>query len=392
MGLIRAGTACPSAMFDDVLDATHKDYFATNNPRYEQRLVRELISSRNITALNDAAAKAYDITKNLVHFRGGFLHNNPHAEFTVEWPGGPKNKLVSKRELADALLVVYISQPDPLTGKPVIVERAACMLMFKVAKGKVPKTPAFKPGTDSLLEPNGDKEQFYLFNKWPVFDLLDRKDPPTIFGKFTVKGSNYENGKYAVVYTGKKQSQWKNARRPQPTNWLFADPVPQQAMSADPIKAETGSLGYLLEALVDRTQNVGRTFKKTSAFTIGSPGGWNELMSFLLGHVSLSGYQPGHLAQQETYLNESRDVNPAVRHLAHFDGEKFEHQVISAAKYYELFANNGYFQKYPDILEDLLFWPRFPNFTSLGEPAAEEEGMPVLIATVMKRKATDRQD
>lgn len=334
MPLKLRGPVHPAAWFDQVIDKIYKKSRGGGKKLSEPRYVRELISDKTIRKLNQIARRIYDPTQNAVLFRGGYLHARPYAKFTASWLGGGPVAAGSKtcrRELADALLVVYETSPVPGKTSHVVVRRTACMLMFKKENKAAPHTPNFKPGKDAITGTRGssDKEQFYLFNKWPQFKLEDGTKRTTPLGEFDISGTQpHSVGKYALVWDGALPSKWhfaSTAVTPRTTHWLYSDPLPGQPIAPSSSSPSTGSLGCLLHDMIDGIPQTGRGFTPTTAPATSPVGNWDDLMSLLLGYPPTAGSKslPGHLAKG-TYYGDSRDANPARMHLMTFTGPDLE--------------------------------------------------------------------
>lgn len=306
--IVKHGGVDVVTAFNAALDAAYDRRNNGAGNRSEPYFVRELISEQTIRALNTVSVQSYDSAYNVIKFRAGFLHGCPYARFTAEDAAGAT--VDCRRELADALLVLYMTAPDG-HGAMHVVRRAACMLMFKVSNVSAPLTPAFAP-KGAILPAGTDEEQFYLFNEWPTFELQSgSKLYPKRRGLFSLPNpKTFDMGKFAVLWDhASGGSTWVNGGLP--TNWLFENPLPSAA-----INAADHSLGNLLDQFIAGKSDVGRTFDP--AHIIGGGTGWNELMGTLLGYApavpAISGAAlpavPSYL-QGRSWDKQRRDVNPA---------------------------------------------------------------------------------
>lgn len=409
MTLRLVGSTNPYERFNIVLNNAHRRYFAKATAKHaEPRFVRALIADRTIRSLNSAASGVYHPGYGMVYFRGGYLHHNPYAKFTALWPG---NQQHCRRELADALLVVYETAPSVHGSAHSITRRRACLLMFKPEQVAAVSTPAFVPGT-TALPPGGHSthEQFYLFNQWPAFDLeTGRKTASPPVGNYKVSGpGQHDIGKYAVVWGDSKASPWKSESVPaRETRWLYANPVPGCLIAPSAQPPQSGSLGYMLQEMIAGSTGYGRSFDPEPPKPVGlHANGWDELLGNLLGSPSMAAippvFVPGRLAAG-SYYNESREVNPAgMQFLAHGFGALDDGFIGFASEYQHWAARVGrlgelndtaretarlnlsyYLHHHPWL--DSSDWPdgndRLPGGPSDGD-MEDGDRLPVLIAVV----------
>ena len=336
----------PHQLFEAVLSKAYTRERNARKKMSEPRFVRELISTATIRGLNRAAAAAYDPSLGQIKFRGGYLHAKPYARWNATWTGNGSVAAGSKscsRELADALFVLYETAPHPVTRRHRVVRRSACMLMFKRDHTTWPHAPAFVPGADPLPGGRGssDKEQFYLYNKWPPFRLEEgAATAPTFSHPFNLGGPVlHDIGKYALVWDGKKSERWEAWNPPAlafPTSWLYAPPLPNHPIHPGMLSADSGSLGYLLERCIEGGPAHGRDFKRVAWPASLAPRqyyGWDELMAFLLGYSSwpkkTGANWKGHLADGYYYgKNNSRDIYPAIAEFMGYTGPQLERSIV----------------------------------------------------------------
>lgn len=402
MPLKRYNNEIPSRFFDKALNSAYERHykFGPVKQQNEPGFVRELISTATINHLNLASARVYDHSSNMVYFRGGYLHARPYASFKAQAPNGPKQ---CRRELADALIVVYVTAPLVPGAPPQVIRRTACMVMFKRESIIPPRTPSYKPKVDPLpladankkFTGDGDKEQFYLFNEWPDFSLeVGHLKNPVKLGTFQF-ATSHDIGKFGLVWDGMPGSKWKIDRKPKA--WLFADPMPSKTIGLQGNEPTSGSLGFLLEEMIDSNAGSGRNFSITTPQT--RQGNWDDLMSMLLGYpaTSPSGtatWDPGFLQQQGNYYGAGRNINPArvqlmpalgpaldvisLQSAAFFDASRTILTPLNAVREHE--SNGPKIEYYLPALDD---WTNIP-FTSDPLDDGETEYLPVLIATVHK--------
>ena len=357
MPLIQLQGANPVALFDTALNAAHSRASA-GGQLAEPYFVRELISNTTIRALNTAAANSYDENLNVVRFRGGFLHSRPWAVFDALDSLGNK-KIGCTRELADALLVFHLTEPDG-TGAHKIVRRAACLLMFKMSHSASPTTPSFIP-LGAVLPNNTDQEQFYLFNQWPEFDLKTSKKTK-IKGKgnyLLAKNSDFSFGKYSLVWDGGVvPPQWSE-------RWRYAAPI-----ASVPV---TDSLGSLLGKLVDSHKTVGEIFTPTGTRD------WDFLLKDLLQYAETKSWKG------------SRNANPAgLSFLSHFEktienlGTCMQHARLGLGPDYDP-GMEYYYMRHFHHSRMHEGYPNINNEINL-------DGMPIIFATATSFKSPERRD
>ena len=405
------GAGLPCIRFDAVLNVAHakKRRELLPSDLDEPAFVRALVSDWTINALNKAAAEVYDPLENIVYFRGGFLHGYPYATFTATHPSGTTPPgLACSRELADALLVVYITRPDA-TGHHQIEERRACFLMFKCKDARKPRTPNFQPGV-SILPPRGnsDKEQFYLFNKWPAFTLNNASGQlsPALGQTYDLRHPTgaypHDIGKYALIWKGGGRLPWKynasNGATTQPgqARWLYANPVHKNPIFKAANPAASVSLGSLLEQIIDQMGGQGRSFDPWAA-PAPSPG-WDELMQYLLGFPTPAApsapFNNGLLAtlSKGKAAGKSKDINPGIMHFVDAFGPVHERHVLQTGSVAQDFRNGVLHPPERVVLPDMAWLASFlpdlgirprPRFPFLREaPDPDKDSIPVLIATV----------
>lgn len=371
--------------------------------QHEPHFVRHLISNPTISALNNACKSLYDSGRNTVRFRGAFLHHSPFASFNA---GG---KVFCRRELADAMFVVYETAPG-VDGIHTIVRRSACMLMFKKSASPIPSTFNFNP--DAGIPPVGsDQEQFYLFNRWPSFELqTGRRKAPNKLGTFDIassiaaKGATlHDVGKYAVVWhsSAGTTSPWLAGSNQ--VHWLAGEPTPGFAM-----RPSDTSLGKLLNDFIDGAQNAGRDFSPRAP----SAGDWNGLMGTLLGYPAAGPVFPNttlpsidSLLKNATWANQLRDVNPVTVGLmtdygavgvnflecvdaARFTFEQNARELIKPEAISQFYSN--VFQNFPS--SRLLDLPRLKHPATPPVDEDDATPFPVLIATVARFVPHERCD
>lgn len=397
MLLKRYANSSPSRFFDKALNSAYERHHnsGSHTQQNEPGFVRELISSTTINHLNLASARVYDDSSNMVFFRGGYLHARPYASFMAQAPNGSK---ICRRELADALVVVYETAPLNPGSAPQVVRRTACMLMFKRDNSVPASTPSYRPKSDPLPQADpkkkytgdSDKEQFYLFNQWPDFSLeVGRVNNPVQLGTFKSMVL-HDIGKFGLVWDGLPMSKWKIDNKPKA--WLFADPVPAQTIAAHGNKADGGSLGFLLEQMIDSKPGGGRNFLIATPQTV--QGDWNDLMSMLLGYPLASTaaiWDPGYLQKQGNYYGANRNINPSVMQLMPAVGPALDFISKQSADFFAesriirtpLEAMREHESRGPNI-ENYLSTSSISTgipFTS-DAPSNEDASLPILIATV----------
>lgn len=400
MALFKSPGADCVASFNQIFNDAHLACRMTGGRQHEPHFVRHLISAQTIHALNNATADLYEARRNTVSFRGAFLHNSPYASFDA---GGAQR---CRRELADAMFVVYVTAPDS-DGIHTIVRRAACMLMFKKSSNRTPSTFNFDPHAG--VPPVGtDQEQFYLFNMWPSFELqTGRRKTPKKHGTFNIASPASPNGaaihdvgKFAVVWhsTAGTTSKWSVGGSQ--IHWLAGEPTPRVVMPPSHT-----SLGKLLDDFIDGAQNAGRDFNPSTQTT----GDWNNLMGTLLGYPVAGPVKPHtvrpnvhSILKDATWGNQFREVNPAAVGLMVSGGSTgmsfFESVDIVRSTFAQHSRDSvssgalerSYFAKnYPYLLHRMTKLPYFinPNGPTNGEEDATP--FPILIATVT---SFDHQD
>lgn len=402
MPLKRYNNKIPNRFFDKALNSAYERHyrFGLSNQKNEPGFVRELISTATINHLNLASARVYDDSANMVYFRGGYLHARPYASFQAQAPNGPKQ---CRRELADALIVVYVTAPLVPGAPPQVIRRTACLVMFKRDTAIPPRTPLYEPKVDPLppADPNkkftgdGDKEQFYFFAEWPKFSLeVGQLKNPVPLGTFQI-ATVHDIGKFGLVWGEKPGSKWNIDRKPKA--WLFANPIPSKTIGLNGNEPTSGSLGFLLEEMIDANAGAGRDFSIKTPQT--QKGDWDDLMSRLLGYPTASPngtgmWDPGFLQQQGNYYGAGRNINPAMMQFmpavgpalddislesaAFFDKSCAALTPRDAMRWHELIGPK--IEHYLPALDDGTKIP----FTSEPPDDGEAEYLPVLIATVHK--------
>lgn len=333
----------------------------------EPEYVEDLISTSTIAALNRAARHTYDWSYNEVYFRGGFLHAYPMARFQAQQPPGSIPRvLFCTRELADALFVVYETAPNA-SGVHAVIRRHACLLMFKKKGARKPRTPRFNPGITAIpKQGSSEKEQFYLFNSWPDFEIVSRKKHRPALGKFNLRNHNgvalstaalHDVGKYALVYDGNSGNAWQMDASTHPTRqacWLATNPVPNTQLIKPAGTASDSSLGHLLEHMVDNVAGAGRGFNPLAPPSPPGTVGWNELMGLLLGyHVTTGGAtpSPSALLKGTSSPGRARDINPSAMQFMPAFGTVFEEYALARANFAGIGPTPSFYDVDPQALK-----------------------------------------
>jgi hypothetical protein len=282
------------------------------------------------------------------------------------------------------------------------------MLMFKKSGTRTPSTFNFDPHAG--VPPVGtDQEQFYLFNRWPSFELqTGRRKTPKKHGIFDIASSAsakgaaiHDVGKFAVIWhsTAGTPSNWSVGGNQ--VHWLAGEPTPRFAMPPS-----HASLGKLLNDFIDGAQNTGRDFDPRAQ----AAGDWNSLMGALLGYPVAGPVKPhttlpnvDSILKDAAWGNQLREVNPAAVGLMVSGGSigmsflesvdvvrstfaQHSREPISAGTF-----ERAYFGKnYPYLLHRLTKFPYFihPNGPTTSEKDATP--FPILIATVTSFDPQDR--
>ncbi|MGO4390219.1 hypothetical protein AB4Z46_02590 [Variovorax sp. M-6] len=308
MALVKIAGTDSVSKFNEIFSAAHARCQRGGGLQYEPHFVRSLISGPTVAALNNACPSLYDGARNKVSFRAAFLHQSPFASFTAS------GAALCRRELADAMFVAYVTEPDA-AGVHTVVRRSACLLMFKTSDELNPRAFAFDPAAGP--PPSGtDEQQFYLFNRWPSFELqTGSKLAPKVHGNFdiAVQGvapptTSHDVGKFAVVWQSPASfpSTWLVDANP--VHWLAGEPIPNFLM-----KPQDASLGTLLDEFIGGDADIGRDFYPQPPAVRN----WNALMGTLLGYplpgpAALGSPLPsvnGNL-RNKSWASQLRDVNP----------------------------------------------------------------------------------
>lgn len=347
--LVRLKGIDPAKKFDNVMDDSF-DLSISCGRKNEPYLVRDLISETTIMGLNNAAANSYDENLNVVRFRGGFLHSRPWAVFDAYNDKGEVNRRC-RRELADAILVFHLTEPDG-TGAHKVVRRAACLLMFKKSGEVNPITPEFMPLGTSLPE-GTDQEQFYLFNQWPKFELEVSGIKKVGKGAYNLTNSNFNIGKFSLLWdVDSKCKSWAH-------RWRYSDPTP----STPVVK----SLGSLLASLVDSDPAVGQEF---NANVISD---WDKLVKDLFEY-----------AKDHNWLG-CRDVNPSgINFLSNFEST-IENLATCSHYARSMFNPLDEWDRYNYHLLNWLYRGK-QNITT----ESQEGGIPIIFATANSFKSQER--
>jgi hypothetical protein len=348
----------------------------------EPHFVRELISDVTIEELNKASENVYGTSGDQVIFRGGFLHQNPIAHFGVPDNTNPQRQ--TKRELGDALFVLYETRPGPKGHQ--VARRSAFMLMFKTSKAKNPGTPLGK----TPIAVTSDAEQFYLYNQWPAFTLYAASGT-NFYGHFDLQPvSGWSVGKYAVVWKDDKcpTSKWQCPAGPttnMPVSWLYQNPVPRQRMNG-----ATDSFGHLLTRFIAGNQQVGTDFTPVPPDWFGT-NGWDELMGQLLGYGRPIPLVPAKgVLEEESWGGAIRDANPRILNLMTYSGRGLESFLTDHATALDKFPNLRESELHSpwEAAEHLLAAVRLdldtpPPNTDVENP--KRRGLPVLFVYVNSR-------
>ncbi|MFD2642989.1 hypothetical protein [Pseudomonas japonica] len=382
MALVKNPGANCTVAFDRAFSTAHLRARSGPAPYPEPDLVQHLISRETLRTLNRQCSSLYDRSQNIVRFRGVFLHSSPMASYMA----GSQSCC---RELADAMFVVYVSEPDA-NGMHVIVRRSAFLLMFKKTGSRRPRAFRYDPGGG--IDPQGtDQQQFYLYNQWPRFELRLAHNG-ALAGVYDINtgGVPHDIGKYALVWDPRAgRARWSIGT--QDVHWLAGQPVPRFPM--DP---STTSLGRQLEALIDGAPGtVGRDFSPRPA----AAGDWDGLMGTLLGYPSAPGIPAGgSLLDHSKWKGVPRHVNPAALGLMSFGSslgmERLEHlSLVQATLRQEL--RDGYHSPYlPGALRrSSRALNRLAEHLSAqgSAPCAGARRFPVLIASVTRFNSAERR-
>ena len=233
MALIKhAGVSCTDA-YNRMFSDAHHHCATGSSVRDEPHFVRDLISERTVRRLNAVSSNLYDHDVNAVNFRATFLHGSPYAKFTA----GQENP---RCELADGMFVVYVTEP---TGNGIhrVTRRAACLLMVKRSGDQLPLTFPYDPvnGPDPV---GTDHSQFYLFHRWPRFELqTGYASRPKGHGFYHIAvppngagAAAHDIGKFGVLWDhGSGNTTWKTNQNS--VHWLAGEPIP-----GTPVKSYTG--------------------------------------------------------------------------------------------------------------------------------------------------------
>jgi hypothetical protein len=393
----KPGVNCVDA-FDQIFNNA---YAALNgaSKKTEPHFVRRLISQATVQQLNIEAANLYDETINVVKFRAAFLHGAPYAKFSA-------GALTPRCELADGMLVVHVTEPGG-GGLHVVTRRAACLLMVKRSDDAVPKAFAYDPvvGPDPV---GTDESQFYLFNRWPAFDLETGSiNAPKNHGKYNlalptgqVKHVAHDIGKFGVLWGDDSQPTAWTSSPGNNVNWLAGEPTPSFALNPSQC-----SLGKLLENFVDGQPNSGRVFDPA----ISNSNGWDALMSRLLGYAVAGPAAPGSsplgvdsILAKWKWGGQARNVNPQGLGFLTTSGNHLGMEVFEAADMLRsTVAQHARDLVLADYWDYPFHYPFYGSFRSLERallppvPAQfqldgdEPRGLPVLIATVTRFKPLD---
>lgn len=307
MALIKhAGVNCTDA-YNSIFSDAHVRCATGSSVRDEPHFVRDLISEQTVRRLNAESPNLYDQNVNAVNFRATFLHGSPYAKFTA----GQENP---RCELADGMFVVYVTEPAG-NGIHKVTRRAACLLMVKRSGDQLPLTFPYDPvnGPDPV---GTDHSQFYLFHRWPRFELqTGYASRPKGHGFYQIAvppngagAAAHDIGKFGVLWDhGSGRTTWKTNQNS--VHWLAGEPIP-----GTPVDPAHESLGKLLEDLVDGATGAGREFMPAPS----NPGGWDGLMGTLLGYPIAGPTVPGAapltvdsiMAKWTWGGKQKRDVNP----------------------------------------------------------------------------------
>lgn len=400
MSLVKKpGVNCVDA-FNQIFNNAYAALIGSSK-RSEPHFVRRLISQATVQQLNIQAANLYDEDLNVVRFRAAFLHGAPYAKFLagVQTP---------RCELADGMFVVHVTEPGG-GGIHVVTRRASCLLMVKRSDELVPKAFAYNPiaGKDPV---GTDESQFYLFNRWPTFELeTGPVNSPKNYGSYNLALSTgkvnhvaHDIGKFGILWGDDSRATAWTSSPGNSVNWLAGEPTPNFLLNPSQC-----SLGKLLENFVDGQPNSGRVFDPA----LSNSNGWDALMSRLLGYAVAGPVAPvssslgvDSILAKWKWGGQARNVNPQglgflTTSGSHLGMDVFEATDILrstlAQHIHDLVLTDhwDYPFHYPfyDIfrsLERALLPPVPAQFQLNGE---EPRDLPVLIATVTRFKRVDDQ-
>lgn len=386
------------AAFDDIANRAYGRVIGTSHER-EEYFVHELISNKSIDEFNAEADKLYDRNTSEVRFYSGFIHGKPTASFLATNPiTGVTNDCAV--ELGDLLLVRVHNFVNPATGKISKVERRAMLVQAKMASEADP----FPPGSDfpissSWKDMGGKKkknlQQFYLYNKWPVFDL-NGKD-------FSLSNVKLNSG-FAVQDF--PLAKYGFARTPGLPAWPTGSPVDAYWSVRDPdfispspgtgsafsVNQPLNSLGRLLEVFVDAEKTAGMDFDVSNRSSE-----WDRLINGLLDYCELRTWaSTGSRLRDPARVGFSRfekDYLPALEMLSLFLDDVIRDVVGLLPS--KLFASRSEYpwSGYSQILYDI---DRFLHLQFKAEWRREISGngdsddfmrhsLPVLVVVVSKR-------
>jgi hypothetical protein len=224
--------------------------------------------------LNFEASKLYDSTKNSVKFFSGFIHNNPLAHFDADDKAGNVKSDCSV-EIGDMLLVKVMTRPDR-AGKHIEVSRRALLIQAKKSKAREPSLIRNLKGKKGFLDIN-DREQLFLYNQWPEFDL---KAGGTTLGTFDLSAMGsavgFPIGKYGALLDPKAKNPFKSG-----ACWNALNPIPGAKGSR--------TLGSLISDFIDDDPLSGKDY---AAVVPGKTpmNGWDALIGALTNYCKIKPY------------------------------------------------------------------------------------------------------
>lgn len=347
---IRLPKVDPSLALNAVIDDAHSRIVAKGGTPTEPEFVHELISRRSVRYLNIEASKLYDPAKNSVKFFSGFIHNNPLVHFDADDKSGNK-KADCSVEIGDMLLVKVLTQPNK-SGKHTVIARRALLIQAKKSKAREPSLIRKLIGKKGFLDIK-DREQLFLYNKWPEFTLKAGGTPLGTFD-LSAMGSavGFPIGKYGAVVDPKAKSPFKSG-----ACWNALDPIPGAKGSK--------TLGKLLSDFIDDDPFSGKDYAPVVPGKTPTKG-WDALIGELTKYCKIKSYSSfGRLRDPSgsSFMTVMSDWITAQSTLMQHGSEVFDDLL----------------NFFPEVLlPDPI--SQYPDKSSPGEESIK--GMPVLIVGV----------
>lgn len=244
----KIGGADPAAEFDKVTNAARRTVLNNEPGADEPTLCAGFVQPKTIDQLNLAAARCFDHTANSVRFYGGYLHSTPQATFDAE---SISRKETRTCELADLMIIVVRTEPDPHDGgASIITEKRACLIQAKMSNQKTQsRLYSFEPKGPALPAKGSPETQLYLLWEWPLFTLSFRKWGPkkkkVQYDLSKVQPIPMAIGRYSHILSAQDEAALKGVwKGPHDHSWKHVEPVPN-AVPEQPLGDLLAKMGNL---------------------------------------------------------------------------------------------------------------------------------------------------